>query len=182
MNIIAISQARVGSKRFPSKILKKINEKSILQIHIERVLKSKKISKLIIATTTNEEDNIVYKLSNFIGVECFRGSEDDVLDRYYNAAKLYNADYIVRITSDCPLIDPELIDEVIESTVNSSYDYGNNVLFNEYPDGQDVEVIKFTVLETAWKNSLLSSEREHVTPYIWKNSPFKGKKNSHVLH
>lgn len=170
--VLAITQARSGSKRLPGKILEEINGKTLLQMHIGRVKSASLVSTLVIATTTNKEDDVVEKLCSNFDIICFRGSEDDVLDRFYQAAKSHEADYIVRLTADCPLIDPVLIDEVISNAITSSADYCSNTLKPTFPDGQDVEVFTFNALKLAWEQAALLSEREHVTPYIWKNSTF----------
>ena len=174
MKVIAVTQARTGSTRLPGKILKKINGKSLLEIHVERIKNSVLISKIIIATTSNVEDDSVQTLADEINTECFRGSENDVLDRFYQAMKGYKPDYIVRLTSDCPLIDSTLIDQVVQKAIDSKLDYCSNTLKEEFPDGQDVEVFTFSALELAYKNAKLSSEREHVTPYIRLNSTYHG--------
>jgi len=170
---ILITQARTGSTRLPGKVLKEIGGKSLLQIHLNRLKKCKKVSKIIVATTINEEDTIIYDKAITWGFSASRGSESDVLDRFYQSVKDKNADWIVRVTSDCPLIDPELVDKVITFAQENGVDYCSNVFIENYPDGQDVEVFKFTALETAWKNAKLLSEREHVTPYIKNNSDYK---------
>jgi spore coat polysaccharide biosynthesis protein SpsF (cytidylyltransferase family) len=174
-NIILITQARLGSTRLPKKILIKIEGKTLLQIHLERLKKCENVSKIVVATTENNEDELIYQNVINWGFGAFRGSENDVLDRYYNAAKFNSADWVVRVTSDCPLIDPKLVDEVIAYTKKNNVDYGSNTLIENFPDGQDIEVFKFSVLEDAWKNARLLSEREHVTPYIRKNSTFNHK-------
>jgi spore coat polysaccharide biosynthesis protein SpsF len=174
MKILAITQARVGSSRLPGKVLKEINGTTILEMHVSRILKSNLVSKLIVATTEEPEAMAICILCDNLGVENYRGSMDDVLDRYYKTAFPVNPDYVVRITSDCPLIDPEMIDAVIKTTLDSSADYGSNGFITLFPDGQDVEVFKFSALEKAWKEATLPSDREHVTPYIWRNSSLKG--------
>lgn len=174
MKILAITQARYGSTRLPAKILKEVNGMTLLEIHLRRILKSKLISKVKVATTTEEGAEYIINVADKVGVESYQGSVNDVLDRFYQTAKTENPDYIVRITSDCPLIDPVIIDKVIEACINSDCDYVSNVLEPTYPDGMDVEVFKFSALEKAWKEAGLSSDREHVTPYIWKNSTSKG--------
>jgi spore coat polysaccharide biosynthesis protein SpsF len=174
MKIVAITQARTGSTRFPSKILKKVKGITLLEIHIKRILQSKKISQLIIATTINKEDSEIVTISKDLGLCYYQGSIDDVLDRFYQALEGKQCDYIVRLTSDCPLIDPDLIDKIIGYTLDNNLDYCSNTLNPKYPDGQDIEVFKFSALEKAWKEAKLPSEREHVTPYIWKNSTYKG--------
>lgn len=169
MKIIAITQARTGSTRFPNKIMNKIGDETLLNIHINRIKKAKKINSIIIATTNKKNDDVIKQQADKLNVNCFRGDEDDVLDRFYQAAKIHNPDYIVRLTSDCPLIDPILIDEIIESAIISNFDYCSNTLIESYPDGQDIEVFTFNALKKAWKESVLKSEREHVTPFMKKN-------------
>lgn len=177
MKIVAIIQARMTSSRLPGKILMNVQEKSLLEINLYRIGKSKKIDKVILATTSLASDDKTQSLSESFGVDVFRGDENDVLDRFYQAVKQkldYIPEYIVRLTADCPLIDAELIDKIIEETVSNNLDYCSNTLEPTYPDGQDVEVFKFSCLEKAWNEAKLQSEREHVTPYIWKNSTIKG--------
>jgi spore coat polysaccharide biosynthesis protein SpsF len=169
MKIITITQARTGSTRFPNKIMNKIEGKTLLDIHVNRIKKAKNNNLIIIATTKKKDDDIIELEANNLGVHCYRGDEDDVLDRFYQAAKSHNPDYLVRLTSDCPLIDPSLIDEIIEATINSNVDYCSNTLIESYPDGQDIEVFTFSALKKAWKKARLTSEREHVTPYMKKN-------------
>ena len=165
----AIIQARMGSTRLPGKSLMKILGKSILWHVINRVKSSKYIEKVIVATSNKERDNPIVEEAKLSGVEYFCGSEEDVLDRYYQAAKHFNVSVIVRITADCPLIDPEIIDRNIKTFIDDAkLDYVHSGL--TYPDGiGDCEVFSFSALEKAWKNAKKSGEREHVTPYIWKN-------------
>ncbi|WP_166426931.1 cytidylyltransferase domain-containing protein [Flavobacterium psychrotolerans] len=172
LKTILITQARTGSTRLPGKVLKEISGKSLLQIHLERLKKCSKISEIIVATTINDEDTIIYDKALEWGFSSFRGSEADVLDRFYQSVKDKNADWIVRVTSDCPLIDPELVDEIVTFVQENNCDYGSNGLVENYPDGQDVEVFKFSALKSAWENAVLKSEREHVTPFIRNNSDF----------
>ena len=171
---ILITQARTGSTRLPGKVLKEIVGRSLLQIHLDRLKKCSKVSEIIVATTNKEEDSEIYNKAIAWGFTASRGSESDVLDRFYQAVKDKKADWIVRVTSDCPLIDSSLVDKVISYVQDNDKDYGSNVLIENFPDGQDVEVFKFSALETAWKNAKLLSEREHVTPYIRNNSDYKG--------
>lgn len=175
MNILIITQARIGSSRFPSKILKKINEDSLLEIHLSRLIKSKRANGVIVATTFEKDTDKIELITKKLGINFFQGDTEDVLDRYYKAAIKYSADYIVRVTSDCPLIDPNLLDKVIDFTLKENLDYGSNVLIHNYPDGQDIEVFKFDALKFAWQEADNISEREHVTPYIINNSSFYGK-------
>lgn len=170
---ILITQARTGSTRLPGKVLKEVAGKSLLQIHLDRLQKCSRISEIIVATTTNVEDSIIYDKAIEWGFTASRGSESDVLDRFYQAVKEKKADWIVRVTSDCPLIDAELVDKVIAFAQENEVDYCSNGFIENYPDGQDVEVFQFSALETAWKNAKLLSEREHVTPYIRNNSDYK---------
>lgn len=176
MKIVAVTQARSGSTRLPNKVLKTINGKTLLELHVNRIKQAKLLNQVIIATTVKKEDDVIEQLAKSIDVKCSRGSEENVLDRFYQAVKNENADYIVRLTSDCPLIDPLLIDEVVSIALKKELDYYSNGLIESFPDGQDIEVFKFSVLETAWENAILSSDKEHVTPYIRKNSSFYNKK------
>lgn len=174
MKVLTITQARYGSTRLPAKILKKVNGVALLEIHLRRILKSKMTTKLKVATTEEEGSRYIIDICNKVGVEYHQGSVDDVLDRFYQTAKPENPDYVVRVTSDCPLIDPEIIDQVIKTCIDGGYDYASNTLIPTYPDGMDVEVFKFSALEKAWKEARLLSEHEHVTPYIKNNSTVMG--------
>ena len=172
--IVLITQARVGSSRLPSKVLKEIEGNSILKIHLGRIKYSKLIDKIIVATTKNEHEYPIIDLCRELNVDVFKGSENDVLDRFYKSVENCNADWIVRVTSDCPLIDPILIDFVVNAVISSGKDYGSNTMVESYPDGQDIEVFKFQTLKKAWENAKMKSEREHVTPYIKNNSDVMG--------
>jgi spore coat polysaccharide biosynthesis protein SpsF len=174
LKTILVTQARMGSSRLPGKVAKEIQGESLLKIHLNRIQKAKSIDKIIVATTTNQEDEVIYSNAISWGFDSYRGSEDDVLDRYYQAVNKFKPQWVVRVTSDCPLIDADLVDKVIAFAQENEVDYCSNGFVENYPDGQDVEVFKFSALESAWKNAKLSSEREHVTPYIRSNSDFKG--------
>jgi glutamate-1-semialdehyde aminotransferase/spore coat polysaccharide biosynthesis protein SpsF (cytidylyltransferase family) len=174
IRVLAITQARYGSSRLPGKVLLKVNQSSLLQIHLERILRSKKIDKLVLATTYEEHVNDLIKIAESIKIPFYQGSTLDVLDRFYQTAKLYSPQWVVRLTSDCPLIDSDIIDETIERCIMSDVDYCSNTLFPSFPDGMDVEVFRFSALETAWREARSQSDREHVTPYIWRNSDLKG--------
>lgn len=174
MKILLITQARLGSSRFPNKILKLIHSKSLLEIHLNRLKKSKKVSNFLVASTFEDGIDIVEKISKKAGFDFFKGSTTNVLDRFYQSSLKYNADYIVRVTSDCPLIDSNLIDQVIDFTLQNRLDYGSNVLEETFPDGQDVEVFKKKALKQAWELSENNHELEHVTPYIKTNSTYLG--------
>ena len=174
LNTVLVTQARTGSTRLPNKVLLKIQEKELLKIHLDRLSQCKLVNKIIVATTIDEQDDAILSLCNHWGVQTSRGSVGDVLDRFYQATRDLRPIWIVRVTSDCPLIDPALVDAVIAFAQINDVDYCSNVLLEHFPDGQDVEVFKFSALEWAWKEALLSSEREHVTPFIRNNSTFKG--------
>lgn len=174
MKVIAITQARYGSARLPGKVLLPIAGKTILEIHLERLKSTKTIDKLMVATTIEDSEEIV-KICEQINIPYYKGSENDVLDRFYQAAKPENPDFVVRLTSDGPMLDAELVDEVVNFTIENDYDYTSNRMIYNYPDGIVVEVLKFSALERAWNEANLVSEREHVCPYIWKNSTFYGK-------
>lgn len=174
MKVIIVTQARIGSSRLPGKVLKKINNQSLLHIHLSRLKKSKLASKIIVATTFEDGVEQIIEIGNKMSVDVLQGSTDDVLDRFYQSVKEFTPDYVVRVTSDCPLIDAEVIDQVINLAISGDYDYCSNVLVQDYPDGQDVEVFKMKALTQAWNEAKESHEREHVTPYIWKNSDFNG--------
>lgn len=175
---LLITQARLGSTRLPKKIFFEINGRSLLKIHLDRLKKCEQVSEIIVATTDKPEDKSIYDNAINWGFDSFMGSEQDVLDRFYKAAKPKSPFWVVRVTSDCPLIDPKLVDAVISLTKSKDMDYGSNTLVEDFPDGQDVEVFKFSALENAWNNAKLKSEREHVTPFIRKNSTFN---NSNIF-
>ena len=170
--IYAIIQARTGSTRLPDKVLMKFCDKPDLNHVYNRVKKSKLVNKIIVATTTSISDDRIYELCTYNEIDCFRGSEEDVLDRFYKCCLHFNIgleDTIVRITADCPLIDPNVIDEVIDFYIEKELDYVSNTIEPTYPDGLDVEVFSFKSLKAAWEMADLLSDREHVTPYIVKN-------------
>lgn len=166
----AVIQTRIGSSRLPGKVLLKLDDKSVLDYVIEQVKHCSLLDKIIIATTDLSEDDVIVQNSKNNSVECFKGHPTDVLDRYYQCAKKYALLTIVRITSDCPLIDPQVVDDAIRTFDKNSCDYLANNKPRTFPYGLDVEVFSFSALENAWKNARLPSEREHVTSYIYKNS------------
>lgn len=165
--IAAIIQARMGSSRLPGKVLADICGKPMLWHIINRLSYSDSIEKIIIATTALPEDRQIIDIAEQCSVSCYAGSELDVLDRYYQAAKQYDADPIIRITADCPVIDPFLVDEVLFEYQKSGYDM--YCLDSSFPDGLDTEVFSMDALQEAYYHARLLSEREHVTPYITKN-------------
>lgn len=174
MKVLAITQARIGSARLSEKILKTINGKSLLEIHLKRIQKSKLITQLKVATTIEPDADKIISVATKLGIEVYKGSVDNVLERFYKTAAPEMPVWVVRLTSDCPLIDPVEIDKVIQHAIDHDLDYVSNTLQPTFPDGVDTEVFKFSVLEKAYKKAKHKSELEHVTPYIWKNSSFMG--------
>lgn len=167
--VVIIVQARMTSTRLPGKILKKVLGKSLLEYQIERLRRVKSADEIVIATTTNDTDIPIIDLCNILSVPYYRGPEEDVLARYYGAAQKYKASVVVRVTSDCPLIDPKVIDEVINFYLNNGYDYVSNTIKRTYPRGMDTEVFSSRVLEEAFLEATAVPDREHVTPFIYRN-------------
>ena len=170
--ILVIIQARMGSTRLPGKMLLPIvDNKGALELMLERVCQAKTLQKIVVATTTSPSDDRLVDLCKRLDYEYFRGDEDDVLERYYQAALAFGpTEVIVRLTGDCPLHDPTVIDKVVSCFLDSDIDYASNTNPPTYPDGLDVGVLSFSVLRRAWRQASLKSEREHVTPYI-RNHP-----------
>ncbi len=169
--IVTIIQARLGSSRLPGKVMLPLAGKPLILRMYERVACSKYAGKIIVAITKDQDDNDLYKLCKKNNIETFRGNSLDLLDRHYQAVKQYETDAVVKIPSDCPLIDPEIIDKVILYYINNrdKYDFVSNLHPPTYPDGNDVEIMSFKALENAWINAKKDFEREHTTPYIWEN-------------
>lgn len=165
--VVAIIQARMSSTRLPGKVMKSLTGRPILWHVVNRLGAAMLIDEIVVATTTGPEDDIIEEWCKLNGTSFSRGSLDDVLDRYYQAAKAYGARTVVRITSDCPLIDPALVDRAIEMFNQGGFDHVS--IDSSYPDGLDAEVFSFDALKKAHEEAALASEREHVTPYIWKN-------------
>jgi len=159
----------MGSSRLPGKVLKDIEGQTMLERVVKRVRQAKKISRLVVATTIHPEDQRIVEECQRLETECFRGSELDVLDRYYQTWRAFGGDTVVRITSDCPLIAPEIIDQVIREFEIHDVDYASNVIESHDIRGLDVEVMKAGVLEKAWRESDQPHHRVHVTPYIYQN-------------
>lgn len=170
MKILIIVQARMTSTRLPGKVLKEVLGKPLLEYQIERLRRVRLADGIVIATTTNDTDAPIVNLCRRLDVPVFRGSEHDVLSRYYEAAKFHHADVILRVTSDCPLIDPQVIDKTIRFYLDhkTEYDYVSNGLERTYPRGMDTEVFPFQVLEEAFVEAEHQAEREHVTPFIYR--------------
>lgn len=171
MKVVCIIQTRMGSTRLPGKVLKKICGKTVLEHDIDRLRRVKNIDEIVIATTTHEKDDVIVEEANRLGVKYYRGSENDVLSRYYYAAKENYSEIVVRVTSDCPLIDSEVTEKIIQYYIDNSYkyDYVSNTIDRTYPRGLDTEVFSFKVLEKAFFEAVSNRDREHVTPYIWDN-------------
>ncbi len=175
MTIHAIVQIRSNSIRLPNKALMKIKNQTIIEILLKRLSNSRKIDEIIISTTNNNSDDFLAKKIKELGYKVFRGSEKDVLDRIYKTAKLFKTNTIVRITGDCPLIDPNILDNMIQLYLSTDSDYVSDTTPPTFPDGLDVEVFSFKSLQIAHNESTKAYDREHVTPYIINNDFFKKK-------
>jgi glutamate-1-semialdehyde 2,1-aminomutase len=173
MNTLAILQARMGSTRFPGKVVRPILGRPMIELLLGRLSQSRLIDRIIVATSQDSRNQPLIDCVRSLGYEIYQGSEEDVLDRYYQAALQYQPETIVRITGDCPLIDPEVVDRAIAAFRNSRVDYLSNVDPPTYPDGLDTEVFSFTALEQAWQEARQAHEREHVTPFIRESGKFR---------
>lgn len=165
-HIVAIIQARMGSSRLPGKTMAEVNGRPMLWHVVERVKRSSAITATLVATTDRQEDDVIAEFCQENAIACYRGSTNDVLDRYYRAAKSLGATVIVRITGDCPFVDPGIVDAVVNQFNNSKSDYSTNTLVRTFPDGLDIEVFSIDALERAWREATKPSEREHVTLYM----------------
>ncbi|HEU0118230.1 MAG TPA: aminotransferase class III-fold pyridoxal phosphate-dependent enzyme, partial [Alphaproteobacteria bacterium] len=172
MKTVAILQARMGSSRLPGKVLKTVAGKPMIELLLGRLSRAKQVDKIVVATTDQSKDKPLIELLAKSGYASFAGSESDVLDRYYQAARKEGADIVIRVTGDCPLIDPNLVDDVVKRFKAANVDYVSNIEPPTYPDGLDIEVFTFAALEKAWKEAKAQPEREHVTPYIRQNKSF----------
>lgn len=170
LRVVVLVQARMGSTRLPGKVLKEVMERQLLQYLIERLRALELVDEIVIATTTNSEDQQIVDFCHIEQMPLFRGSSENVLERFYLAAKTFKADVVVRITADCPLIDPKLVDQVIKYYLENypKYDYVSNSHVRSFPIGMDTEVFSFKVLEEAFQESSLPEELEHVTPFIYR--------------
>jgi spore coat polysaccharide biosynthesis protein SpsF len=169
MRVVAIIQARMGSTRLPGKVLLDLAGEPMLVRDINRLSRAETLDEVVVATTVEPADEAIVNLCQERGWPCFRGSEDDVLDRYYRAAQKYRADAVVRITSDCPLIEPQVVDQVVKAFLDRQpeLDYASNTAPERtFPRGLDTEVMRFDALERAWREDDNPAWREHVTPYI----------------
>ncbi len=169
----AIIQARYGSKRFPGKILKEVSNISIIEILINRLKKSKKLDKIIVACTNNPKDKKIIKICKRLNIDYYSGSENNVLDRFYKTAKKFKIDNIVRITSDCPFVDGQLVDKLLNEFHQNKFDYGSNVINPTFPDGLDLELFTYKTLKKRYLASNTDLEKEHVTINMLKNIKFK---------
>lgn len=168
MNIILVCQARTGSSRLPGKVLLPVAGKPLLLRFLERVRRAKLPTHVVVATTTDPEDNVIVDLCTSVNVNVFRGHPTDLLDRHVKVARTYGAHVVVKVPSDCPLIDPAIIDKVILAhLVASGVDFTSNLHPPSWPDGNDVEVMDVAALERAWYEARKDFEREHTTPWLW---------------
>lgn len=166
MKTVAIVQARMGSTRFPNKVMRELDGTPMIGVLLERLKRARRVDDVMLATSTDPRNDPLASYVEGLGVRVHRGSENDVLDRYYHAAQQAKADVVVRVTGDCPLIDPEVVDSVIERFASAGVDYASNIQPPTYPDGLDTEVFSFAALETAWKAAKEPFQREHVTPFL----------------
>ena len=166
MNIVAIVQARVGSTRLPGKVLKKVMGRELLALQMERVLRANFPDKVVVATTILPEDNRIVAVCERYGFDYFRGHPTDLLDRHFKTGQEFSADVIIKIPSDCPLVDPEIIDKVIEYYIENSdsFDYVSNLHPPTFPDGNDVEIMPMETLHNAWRHAEEAYELEHTHP------------------
>ena len=171
MKTVAIIQARMGSTRLPNKVLMPVLGKPLLGWMLNRVSSCKEVDEIIVATTTDSGDDAIAQYAQSVGCRLYRGSEEDVLDRYYQAACLVRSDAIVRITADCPLLDPKVLGAMIRRFAVGDFDFLSNSepLPSSWPDGMDVSIISFDALTMAWQKAVKPSDREHVTFYFWNN-------------
>ncbi|WP_172257162.1 cytidylyltransferase domain-containing protein [Saccharibacillus deserti] len=167
MRVTAIIQARMGSTRLPGKVMKKLGDRTVLGHVINRCQAIPSVTQVIVATTTSAEDSVICEEAEMYGVPYYKGSEENVLSRYYEAAKTFQAEVVVRITSDCPLLDPQISHTVIEEFLKSGCDYASSGLSETFPRGMDTEVFSFEALEESYQHASESFEKEHVTPYIY---------------
>jgi spore coat polysaccharide biosynthesis protein SpsF len=166
VKVVAIIQARMGSTRLPGKVLKDLGGETILAQVVTRARRARLLDQVLVATSVRPIDELIVRECERLSVAYFCGDEVDVLDRYFQAAQLAKADIVVRITSDCPLIDPEVTDKTIRAFLETSPDYASNTMVRTYPRGLDTEVMSLKALARAWEKAREPYEREHVTPYL----------------
>ncbi len=169
--ISIVVQARMSSSRLPKKVLLPILGESLLYRMVERLQQIKHKASIVIATSENSEDDVIEEFCQAKNITCFRGSLNNLLDRHYQVGVLTNADIVIKIPSDCPLIDPRIVDKVLDFYVENEgkYDFVSNLHPATYPDGNDVEIMTFEALKKAWQEATRPLELEHTTPYFWEN-------------
>ena len=170
MRVLCILQARVGSSRLPGKVLLPILGEPMLARQIERIRRARRIDLLIVATSDQPDDDAVAELCRRLGVPCYRGSLDDVLDRFHGAAAIYRPLHVLRLTGDCPLTDPALLDRLITQHLESGADITSNAHIRTFPDGLDAEIFTFALLDRAWRDARSAYDREHVTPFMYRRN------------
>lgn len=180
IKVVLITQARIGSSRLPKKVLMNIKGKTLLQIHLENASRAKLVDHFIVATTDEIDSQLICDQAINSGWSFFQGSLNDVLTRFYDSVKLIEPTWIVRLTSDCPFVQPSIIDMMIDTAITGNYDYVSTS--ENFPDGVDVEVFKFKMLESAYNLANVNSEREHVTPWIRKNALKKFTVEPEITH
>jgi len=171
LKIVLISQARMPSTRLPGKVLKTVLGKSLLEYQIERLKRVSLADEIVIATTTNETDTPIVELCDRLGITCYRGPEDDVLARFYGAAHAHESDVVIRVTADCPIIDPSVVERVVQFYIDhwETCEYVSNSLVRSYPRGMDTEVFSVRTLDEAFFEAVEKADREHVTPFIYRH-------------
>jgi glutamate-1-semialdehyde 2,1-aminomutase len=173
MKTVAIVQARFGSTRFPGKVLRPLAGRPLIELLLARLSRAKQVDEIVLATSSETQDDPLAAHAQKLGFAVFRGSEADVLDRYHGAAQWCHADVVVRITGDCPLVDPALVDSVVSAFKSSNVDYASNADPPTYPDGLDVEVFTTQALQSTWQRARRPMEREHVTVYMRESGQFR---------
>lgn len=173
MKVVALVQARMGSTRLPNKVMRPVNGTPLIELLLTRLVRAKLVDQVVLATSVDAQNDVLAAHVNRIGYVVFRGSEQDVLDRFVQAGRQHQADILVRITGDCPLVDPDLVDQAIQSFFDHDVDYLSNAVPPSYPDGLDIEVFRFASLEQAWSETSRAFDREHVTPYLRESNKFK---------
>lgn len=170
-NIVIVIQARMSSSRLPGKVLMPLLDKTLLARMIERLQQIKHQARLVIATSVADDDDVIEQEAKNLQIDCFRGDLNNLLDRHYQAARLFNADVVLKIPSDCPLIDPKAVDRVLDVFFENGggFDFVSNLNPATWPDGNDVEVMTMACLKKVWQQATKPLELEHTTPYIWEN-------------
>ena len=167
MKVVAIVQARMGSTRLPNKVMRHICGVPMIELLLARLARARQVHQVVLATSVDERNQPLAEHVEGLGYQVWRGSEDDVLDRYVQAARAHSADVVVRITGDCPLLDPEIVDEVVTAFNREAPDYASNTLRRTWPRGLDTEVVALSALEIAGREAAETYERVHVTPFLY---------------